>query len=565
MEDSQNKRIIFTSSLILLVSSLFLVNAQDIENIGQQEPLVISGNIGGGMTFFNSDGRRANREPFSWVVRGNVNISVYSLEMPFSFTFSEQNRDFRQPFNQFGLSPKYKWVTAHLGYRNLKWSEYSLAGHNFFGGGFELSPGNFRFGAVYGRFLRAIETTANTAIAYQTPAFKRLGAALKLGYGTKDNNFDIIVFKAQDDENSIDITSTPPSLAPSDNVVASVTTHHVFFKNLFFDAEYAQSIYSPNRINREVDTLNNAFASAFSFLIKEKLGTKVGDAIHAILGYKEKTFEIKLKYNRVDPDFKSLGAYFFLTDLEKITVEPRFKFWKNKMVVGGSYGIQKDNLSKTKNAQTKRNIYSANVNFMPIQQYNLNANYTNYGITQKPGTQPINNQMQIAQVNEQLSVTQNVNVMGEKGAHLILLLWNYQNLSDDNAVTAQFSEFQSHILSPRYTYSYTPWQLTAGVGYNYTVFDFTSRTTKNYGPSATISKTFKKPNLNLSSSFNYYEIENNGEKDSDAFTLSFQSRYRVGKKHRFTGRFHINNGNTSGINPLNYSETKIDFGYVYSF
>ena len=173
--------------------------------------------------------------------------------------------------------------------------------------------------------------------------------------------------------------------------------------------------------------------------------------------------------------------------------------------------------------------------------------------------------MEIAQVNQQLSVTQNVNLIGKNRMHLILLLWNFQNLSDDNSTTAAFSEFQSHILTPRYTYSYTPWQLTAGAGYNYTVFDFTNRTTKNYGPSVNISKKFNKPNFSVSSTFNYYEIENDGIKDSDAFTTSFQTRYRLGKKHQFSGRFHLNNGNTLGINPLNYSETKIDFGYVYSF
>jgi hypothetical protein len=544
---------------------LFAMHGQDIDNMGQQDPFKISGSIGGGTTFFNADGRQANREPFSWVMQGNVNISVYGMEMPFSFTFSEQNRDFRQPFNQFGLSPTYKWATAHLGYRNLKWTQYSLAGHNFFGAGLELAPGKFRFGAVYGRFLKAIEPAANTAVSYQTPAFKRLGGAIKLGYGTQDNNLDVIVFKAQDIENSIDISNVPPTLAPGDNVVASITTHNIFFKKLFFDAEYAQSIFSPNRINQETDVLNNGFANAFSFLIKEKEGTRVGNAINGVLGYKEKKFEIKLKYNRVDPDFKSLGAYYFLTDLEKITIEPRVKLWKNKLVIGGSYGTQKDNLSKEKNAQTKRKIYSGNINFMPVQQYNLNANYNNYGITQKPGTVPLNDQIEISQVNQQINISQTLNFVGQKNMHLILLLWNFQDLSDDNSNTSQFSEFKSNMLSPLYTYSYIPWSLSAGAGYNYTIFELASRTTKNYGPSANLSKSFKKPNLNMSSSFNYYQVETDGIKDSDAFIISFQSKYRVGKKHQFTGRFHINNGNTSGINPINYSETKIDFGYVYSF
>lgn len=545
----------------------FSIYAQDIENIGEQDPFKISGTIGIGGTYFNANGRPANREPFSWSIHGNPTISIYGIDIPFSFTFSEQQRDFRQPFNQFGLSPTYKWATAHLGHRTLKWSEYSLAGHNFFGAGFELRPKNFRFGAVYGRFLKPIEASSNTNGLYLTPAFKRTGSAIKLGYGTEKNNVDIVVFQAKDDANSIDITNAPPTLLPSENVVASIKTHHLFFEKLFFDAEYARSVFTPNTLAINVDILNDPVANIFSFLIDEKQGTKAGSAINAILAYKEKTYDVKLKYNRVDPYFKSLGAYFFQTDLEKITIEPRVKLWKNKLIIGGSFGIQKDNLNATKSAQTKRNIYSANINFVPIQQYNFNVNYTNYGITQKPGTQPINNQIEIAQVNQQLTVTQNVNLMNKNSSkiHMILLLWNYQNLSDDNSTTAQFSEFQSHILSPRYTFSYISWRLTAGVGYNYTIFNFTNNETKNFGPSVTLSKAFKKPNINLSTSFNYYEIENNGIKGSDAFTISLQSKYKFAKKHQFSIRGFINNGNTTGINPLNYSETKIDFSYAYTF
>ncbi|WP_445737583.1 hypothetical protein [Mariniflexile sp.] len=142
--------------------SCFAAHAQDIQNIANQKPFKISGTIGATTTFFNADGRTSNREPFSWAIQGNPTISIYGVDIPFSFTFSEQQRYFRQPFNQFGLSPTYKWATVHLGHQNLKWLEFSLAGHNFFGGGFEINPKKFRIGAVYGRFLRPIEPNAAT-------------------------------------------------------------------------------------------------------------------------------------------------------------------------------------------------------------------------------------------------------------------------------------------------------------------------------------------------------------------------------------------------------------------
>ncbi len=558
------------AKLCLIVMVFFLkpysIIGQDIVGLKEQEPFKLSGQIHTRFTFFNANGRPSNREDLSWYIQGSPTISVYGIEIPFSFMLSEQQRDFRQPFNQFGLSPKYKWVTAHLGHRNIKWSDFSLAGHNFFGGGFELTPGNFRIGAIHGQFLRAIEPS-NTETSFQTTAFRRIGSAFKIGYGTQKNNFDLVVFRAEDQENSINISNLNQPLSPSDNVVASIVTHHDLFKKLTLDVEYAKSVFTPNILDQSQIELEDLIANIFSFWIDENQTTQVGDAIKATMAYKEKQFDIKLRYDRIDPNFKSLGAYFFLTDIEKLTIAPRFKFWKNKLVIGGSYGLQKDNLDKDKRAQTKRNIYSGNVNFQPTPKYNLSANYTNYGITQKPGTQPTIRQEQLSQVNQQLTLTQNINLVSKDRlkTHFLLLLWNFQDLADDNNNTAQFSEFKSHIISPKYNFSYVPWRLTAGIGYNYSVFELPNRETKNYGPIATLSKNFKNPNISISSNFKYYQIENNGAKESDAYIIVLNSKYKMSKKHQFLLRAHINNGNIEGVNPLNYSETKIDFGYAYSF
>jgi len=81
-----------------------------------------------------------------WYLQGSPVITVYGIVLPFSFRLSEQQRDFRQPFNQFGVSPYYKWAKLHLGYRSHNWSTYALAGHSITGVGLELTPGKFQVG-----------------------------------------------------------------------------------------------------------------------------------------------------------------------------------------------------------------------------------------------------------------------------------------------------------------------------------------------------------------------------------------------------------------------------------
>ncbi|HLL95708.1 MAG TPA: hypothetical protein VK404_12060 [Spirosoma sp.] len=136
--------------------------AQDLSTLGKQKPVTLNGGLSVRTIFYSAKGIEARRQPFSYVVTGAPVLSLYGWSVPVSFVFSEQERSFRQPFNQFGMSPTYKWVTLHAGYRNLSFSPYTLAGHTILGGGVELTPGIFRFGFVYGRLNRAtaVDTTS---------------------------------------------------------------------------------------------------------------------------------------------------------------------------------------------------------------------------------------------------------------------------------------------------------------------------------------------------------------------------------------------------------------------
>ena len=89
-------------------------SAQDLSQLGNQKPFGLSGNLTGQYTFFSSTGQEYMK-PGSWTISGNPVVSIYGVLLPFSFTVSEKERSFRQPFNQFGVSPEYKWVKLHLG------------------------------------------------------------------------------------------------------------------------------------------------------------------------------------------------------------------------------------------------------------------------------------------------------------------------------------------------------------------------------------------------------------------------------------------------------------------
>ena len=176
--------------------------AQDLEQITQQKPFEIHGGIDARMMVYDAHGITPRYLPFNYYLTGSPVLSVYGIEIPVYFSFSRQQNSWSQPFNQFGLSPHYKWITLHAGYRNLQYSPFTLAGHTFLGGGVDLSPGKWRVSGMYGRFNKATVLDTLQGIYIENFSFKRTGYAMKIGYGVPDRYVDFIVLHAKDDAGS---------------------------------------------------------------------------------------------------------------------------------------------------------------------------------------------------------------------------------------------------------------------------------------------------------------------------------------------------------------------------
>jgi hypothetical protein len=101
------------------------VLSQDLDKIKKEDLVQVSGSLGSMGTYYNGP---SERSPFFWQLQANLNISTPLLSIPLSFVLSQQQQAFGypiQPFNQYGLSPKYKAVKLHLGYRTMRFSEFS--------------------------------------------------------------------------------------------------------------------------------------------------------------------------------------------------------------------------------------------------------------------------------------------------------------------------------------------------------------------------------------------------------------------------------------------------------
>ncbi|MDX9772028.1 MAG: hypothetical protein RBT02_01255 [Bacteroidales bacterium] len=554
--------------LLFLIAVNGFAFSQDLSSLSGQDPFRINGSVTAKLQFYNTDRDNPSRSPFMWYLQGNPVITVYGIVLPFSFRFSEQERDFRQPFNQFGVSPYYKWAKLHLGYRSHNWSTYALAGHSITGVGLELTPGKFQVGFATGRLLKPVRYIDNPEnIRLQTPAYKRTGTALRLGYGSESNNFSLVILKARDDSTSLGTVPSEYSLTPDENLVVSFLTKQTIAKKYLFEVEVAQSLYTKDIRTAVTDSTGGLMTKIFSSLIQNHESTTSSNAVRASAGYQSDLFSLMLRYQRVEPDFRSMGAYYFATDLSNITIEPTLKLMQKKLTLAGSLGTQVDNLKNDKSFRTRRTITSARINFVPVPQYSLSAFYSNYGLAQESGLLSIDTlrQSEVAQATSQIGVTQSLNLTGEKLGHNLMVNYNYQKLNDRNENTSQYSEFSTNILSANYFITYIPYSINGSAAFLYTHFAQDTVVTVAYGPSAGLGKSFLKNKLNASVFLSFINNKVQGEDNGTTGIYSFQLGYKPFRNHRFALKYNYSKNNRLSTGSNSYYESKLDFDYTYTF
>ncbi len=345
---------------------------QNLDKIGEENPVTVSGGMSSNFVINNSIGQPQYRDPFNWVLSGNVTINFIDVSLPFTFSFSNAGNSYSQPFNMTALHPTYKNWKTHLGITSMNFSQYTYSGLNFAGAGVEYTPKKLKFKAFGGRLKKAIEfdpTANNTHFV----SYKRMGFGFSTAYKAKNWGTELILFKAYDDGASLQYQHKNPELTVRDNVVVSLISEARLFKVLQFKAEIASSL-----LTRDVLLTDPEFSKPFySGLVRGNQTTRFSNAYNASIDYRKKTFGIGLKYERIDPEYSTLGAIYFNNDLENITLNPSVALFKNKVNLALSAGYQRNNIENTNASDNKRWIGSANLSAQIIEGLSFNASYSN--------------------------------------------------------------------------------------------------------------------------------------------------------------------------------------------
>lgn len=554
--------------LLLVLFMVFVFNsklqAQDLETVSKENPFQFSGSFTLYNSYYGVSGIDPRRKDFTWYITGNPNIKLYGIDIPFSFTVSEQERSFRQPFNQFCINPTYKWAKAYLGYTNLNWSPFTWAGQTAFGVGVELNPNKFRFGLLYGRMNRAVEEDLTSPIP-QTPAYKRTGYSTRFGYGTETSHVDLIFLKGKDDENSLNTVPTNTEVLPAENVVLGLSSKIKFSEHIFWDADIATSIYTRDVRAADYSGDEPGWIKPFSSLLNVNTSTQNYKAIQSELSYVDKKFKIKLKYKRVEPDFKSMGAYYFQTDVENITIEPSINITKAKLKLRSSIGKQRDNLLDKKSYTSKRFIGNFGADWSPTKTFGINALYSNYSGEQSKGLKIPNQTTQQSYVSQNIMFTPRLTFIKEKITHFHVLVLNRQWLTDKNPNTSLLTEYEVNNLNYTSSLVFNKLALTLSASYLLTIFDSNANTNRLDGFSLNASKAFLKNKLLSSLSANTTMQKLNSEPFADILNFSTQHSYKITEHHGLTFLANYMSNQAKNATAVSFNEYNIDLGYTYTF
>lgn len=505
------------------------------------DPFAMSGSIGLNMRSYNAFGGPLRQDPFFYTLNTNLSIRIYQIDLPFSMVLTAKNQqsslpDFNeikeafrnkvssinQRFVRFGISPHYKWAKLHLGHRAMSFSKYTLDNLNFNGIGTELTPGKVRIAAMYGQLARA-EPVDLSLTTPNVPVYQRQGWGTKLGYGDEQSSVDFTLFRAKDDANSISIPSNLP-VQPSaeENMVWSINAQKLFFEKFRLKLEYASSAVSPNAL--DATTGNRKLTS---FLIKERTTTEYSSAIDAALAYEGKTMIAGVQYRRVDPKYRTFGAYFFNRDIVDVLGNLAFNLLDNKLNVALSGGVQSNNLDLSKPATTSRFIYSANLGYSKdgfSGSANYNNNTTDVGYVLNQNLDSLNAVI----VTKDMGISLNYTLPNTEGAkQSFSITGNIQNVNDDVVNREQSSESKVVVLNLGYSIVLSnQWRFSSRLNYNQN--EIVQMLIKRYGVGFGIGKSFMENKINLGLDATYFMNSRENNSKSNNLLAQLLVGYQIG-------------------------------------
>lgn len=445
----------------LFLCSIFAVIPQ--ASFAQSTPVQFQGNLSAAGEMYSSSGIPARRSRDAYRTIFTPTLTLFDqISLPFEFFISNQDKGYRQPFNQFGVNPHlWNWLTLHAGYFSSQISDLTFGDTRLLGGGVDVTPGEFRFSFLYGRSQAAV--AVDTVLGVRGEYARKMLAA-KIGYGNPGSWFiDLNLLHTIDDSTSLSLPkagSASDSIfsmylsAPTENIVSSLAFGMSFLDSrLRIKAEAAVSAFTNDiRSPRLTDT------KGLGSLFTPRTSSQIDGATTLTMNIVPvNNVSVGLSGKWVGPGFVTLGYAQMPNDVMEYTISPSFQLFQHTTNLRTSFGLRYNNLRNNHLATTSRSIMSFGVTTQPTQAVGLELDYSNYGMRSAAR----NDTLRIDNISQSVTVTPRYSFAGLGGTNVLVLNYSLQDFQDFNVVSGQLSSNKANtgvatwVLALPSTYSFS--------------------------------------------------------------------------------------------------------------
>ena len=546
---------------------------ESIKGIAKAKPVRISGGVNASSVYFNGNGTTM-RAPFTYFLQGNINANLFGqVNLPFSFNLTNSGHGFSYPTlpNRLSLHPTYKWVSGHIGDVAMSFSPYTLNGHQFRGIGVDLTPdGPWKFSAMYGQLQKAVEYDPLNHNAQ--PGYKRMGYGTKIGYTQQSYMLGLTVFRAKDELSSLAFRPDSLQIYPQQNMVISWEAKVKPMSGLELSAEFATS--SLTRDIRDL-SLKKEDKNYLSWFSQQNGSTSYYNAFKTQMNYSYKKSTLGVGYERVAPGYQTLGAYYFNSDLENITVNLSQVFLKDKANLAVNVGFQRDDLDHTKAAGTRRFVGSANLGYNPNEKVQTSLSYSNFQtyMNMRPQFETINQASQFQNIDtlNYVQIAQNANLnlnwltkKNEKQSQTLNVNVSFQDASDQQGgIVAKGNASQFYNLSTAYNVQLIKQGIGMTVAYNTSYNTIGRDDFLTMGPTLSLNARLFNKKLVTGFAASYNVSNTKGIRQSSVMNMRANAAYVLMKKHNLS--FNVMNQSRNLITRGNSTDLTATLGYGYSF
>ncbi len=549
--------------ICLLILSAHVI-AQDLSNLRGAAPFKIAGSIGTQNTFYTSNNQFSYRSPLSNTVFANLNLNVYGFDIPLSFYFSNNNRGFNHPFARFGMSPRYKGVQLHLGYRSMNFSPYTYGNITFLGGGIDANWKLARFAFFSGSLNQASQISPDMSGA-RPMAYHRNAFGLKLGVGNTRNYFDMILFNARDDTLSVGPT-IGQHLRPKENMVLGSAFrlslgHHVVISTNFAASAYNDNTRSTGLDIQELGAVSNYFTARYGSVLRYAGDIRANISLGKLMTV--------LQYRLIQPEFYSLGTTYMTNNIQSAGISMNTSAVKNKLVATLSMHYQSDNVNKTQLYTSGGFVMSINATARLSENLNVTAAYNGFNQQQRDGTAIVKDSLRIHRVMHNVTLAPTYNILGVSMSHTISVNLNSSLNRNQNKLIADPSDISTFAVGLNYALNLPAQKMnfTGNISHQNSSSNFYNFSSNGLTLGAG-RRFLKDDNLNIQLHTGLSLGQVGGLSRNLSFMTGLNTTYAYQKNHMANLRVslnQINNHHLAGLYSINGTDATISVGYTYRF